>query len=83
MKAPPDAALADKAASKAATKARRAARRGSGGGGGGESSGQRDFRRYTSPSGFAVLVVSRRAGAGAGKILRAPAARCAGYLPWV
>ncbi|KAL4435060.1 hypothetical protein ABPG77_003885 [Micractinium sp. CCAP 211/92] len=53
MKAPPDAALADKAASKAATKARRAAKRG---GGGDEGAGQLDFRQYTSPSGFAVLV---------------------------
>ncbi|KAL4458209.1 hypothetical protein ABPG75_013074 [Micractinium tetrahymenae] len=57
VKAPPDAALADKAASKAASKARRAAKRGgSSGGGGSESAGGRDFRRYTSPGGFAVLV---------------------------
>lgn len=63
MKAPPDAALASRAASRAASKARRAAKRG--GSGGSESGGGRDFRRYTSPSGFAVLVVSRQAGTGA------------------
>ena len=50
MKAPPEAALADKAASKARKAARRSASSGNTGG------GAQDFRRYTSPSGFAVLV---------------------------
>jgi predicted ribosome quality control (RQC) complex YloA/Tae2 family protein len=55
MKPPPDAALA----SKAATKARKAQRRAGGGSSSSTSStagGSRDFRRYTSPSGFAVLI---------------------------
>ena len=55
LKAPPDAALADKAASKA----KKAQRRSGGGGGGGSgagSGGSQDFRRYESPSGFAVLL---------------------------
>lgn len=59
MKAPPDAALADKAATRAASKARRTAKRGGGASsdsGARESSGQRDFRRYQSPGGFVVLV---------------------------
>ncbi|PSC69693.1 Fibronectin-binding A domain [Micractinium conductrix] len=58
MKAPPDAALADRAASKAATKARRAAKRGGGNGAGGSdlSTTQRDYRRYQSPNGLVVLV---------------------------
>jgi hypothetical protein len=51
VKAPPDAALAQKAA----TRARRVQRRG-GGDQGGERGGCRDFRRYDSPSGFRVLV---------------------------
>lgn len=50
MKAPPDAALADKAASKA----RKAQRRGTASGNTG--GGAQDFRRYQSPSGLAVLV---------------------------
>ncbi|PRW59758.1 ferrous iron transporter A [Chlorella sorokiniana] len=50
MKAPPEAALADKAASKARKAARRSASSGNTGG------GAQDFRRYTSPSGLAVLV---------------------------
>lgn len=50
MKAPPEAALADKAASKARKAAKRGAASGNTGG------GAQDFRRYTSPSGFAVLV---------------------------
>lgn len=50
MKAPPEAALADKAASKARKAARRSTASGNTGG------GAQDFRRYSSPSGFAVLV---------------------------
>jgi predicted ribosome quality control (RQC) complex YloA/Tae2 family protein len=52
MKAPPDAALADKAASKA----RKAQKRSGASGGASIAGTQRDFRRYQSPSGFAVLV---------------------------
>lgn len=57
MKAPPDAALADKAAARARTGAAKAARRGGGGGErSAEGEGGRDFRRYTSPGGFQVLL---------------------------
>ena len=58
MKAAPDAALAGKAAGKAASKERKAQRRGdkSGDRRGAVAGGSRDFRRYESPSGFAVLV---------------------------
>ncbi|KAI3435649.1 hypothetical protein D9Q98_001707 [Chlorella vulgaris] len=58
MKAPPDAALAGKAAAKARKTSQRAQKRSGGGGGGNGSAsgGSRDFRRYESPSGFAVLV---------------------------
>jgi hypothetical protein len=57
MKAPPDAALAGKAAAKARKTSQRAQKRSGGGGGNGSASGgSRDFRRYESPSGFAVLV---------------------------
>ena len=52
MKAPPDAALADKAASKA----RKAQKRSGASGDASIAGTQRDFRRYQSPSGFAVLV---------------------------
>lgn len=51
MKAPPDAALADKAVAKA-----RKAQKRSGGSSNAAAGGSRDFRRYDSPSGFAVLV---------------------------
>lgn len=55
MKAPPDAALADKAASRAQKAARRGAKRSPGGSADG-SGGSRDFRRFTSPGGLQVLV---------------------------
>ena len=56
MKAPPDAALADKAASKARKAQRRSGGGAAAGGGASIAGTQRDFRRYQSPSGFAVLV---------------------------